>query len=120
MLLLFVRIWIAGSILISNNHDVVVHGLPAGFTDETVLPMNQIVDIAFAGTIMLAVTKVGKLYSYDLEDPHAASHLAADFTNRLCINGEHGYVVRLKHPDSQRQSSDRLYNRSVSAFSISA
>lgn len=69
-----------------------VSGLPAGFEDENVVQMNEVVDMAFAGNIMLAVTKDGKLYSFDLADADAESKLAADLTDRICSNGERGYV----------------------------
>ena len=84
------RLWVAGTLLVGNP--IRVRGLPAGFEDEAVVQMNQVVDIAFAGNIMLAVTKDGKLNSFDLADPEATSHLAADFTDLVCTNGERGYV----------------------------
>ena len=84
------RLSVVGLSLLSPHMRVI--GLPAGFEDEDVVQINQVVDMAFAGNIMLAVTKDGKLYSYDLEDANGESKLAADLTARVCSNGERGYV----------------------------
>lgn len=86
------RLSVVGLSLLFPNERV--SGLPAGFEDENVVQMNQVVDMAFAGNIMLAVTKDGKLYSYDLADTDGESKLAADLTDRICSNGERGYVHR--------------------------
>ena len=64
--------------------------LPPGFEDETVVPINEVVDIAFSGNIMLAVAKNGYLYTFDLENADAERQLAADLTDRVCSNGERG------------------------------
>ena len=75
---------------LSSNHQV--RALPAGFEDEGVVAMNAVVDIAFAGNMILAVTKRGLLYTYDLDDPNADKEEALDLSGRICDNGERGYV----------------------------
>ena len=64
--------------------------LPAGFEDEGVVRIHNAVDIAFVGSMMLAVTKSGMLYSFDLADPNADIKKALDLTGRICDNGERG------------------------------
>lgn len=69
--------------------------LPAGFEDEGVTRIPDAVDIAFAGNIMLAVTKAGILYSFDLDNPGTESpQQALDLRDSVCDNGERGYVGR--------------------------
>jgi len=70
-----------------------VRALPAGFEDEGVVAMNAVVDIAFAGNMILAVTKPGLLYTFDLDDPNADKEVALDLSGRICDNGERGYVL---------------------------
>jgi len=65
--------------------------LPAGFEDEGVVRLTANVDIAFAGNMMLAVTKIGELHRFDLEDPDATeTTLMLDISARVCDNGERG------------------------------
>jgi len=92
MLRLFV---IAILICSTTTRTIVVLALPAGFEDENVVAINQVVDMAFADNFLLAVSKDGRLYTYDLADPNAQSKQAADLTDRVCTNGERGYVREL-------------------------
>ena len=68
--------------------------LPAGFEDEGVSRIPDVVDLAFApagsNTMMLAVTKAGILYSFDLTDSQAENREALDLRDRVCDNGERG------------------------------
>jgi len=64
--------------------------LPAGFEDEGVERIRGVVDIAFAGNIMLAVTKPGILYTLNLNNPDADSQEALNLSDRVCDNGERG------------------------------
>ena len=64
--------------------------LPAGFEDENVVKVSEVVDVAFAGNVLLAVAKPGYLYTLDLEDPNAERVTAADLTSLVCSNGERG------------------------------
>lgn len=56
--------------------------------------------MAFVGNIMVAAAKGGKVYTFDVEDPNAEKQLAADMTDRVCTNGERGYVHPLPRCDS--------------------
>jgi len=76
--------------IISHYALVVVNALPPGFEDENVVHIDQVVDMAFAGNVMLAVAKPGVLYTFDLEDPNADRQVAADLSERVCSNGERG------------------------------
>jgi len=64
--------------------------LPAGFEDENVVAINGVVDMAFADNMLLAVTKTGTVYTFDLADPNADRQMAADLEDRVCTNGERG------------------------------
>ena len=64
--------------------------LPAGFVDEGVARISGVVDIAFAGTDLLSVTKPGQLYRLDLLNEGSGSQLVIDLTDRICDNGERG------------------------------
>jgi len=68
--------------------------LPPGFEDEGIFRVTAPVDIAFVDTfILLVASDTGTLFSFDLEDPNAQPNLALDLSDRVCTNGERGYVV---------------------------
>jgi len=79
--------------------------LPPGFEDEGILHVTDPVDVAFVDTFtMLIVTKGGTLFSFDLEDPDATKKLALDLSDRVCTNGERGYVtVSTSYTPSKRK-----------------
>jgi len=77
-------------VLLVSRHTV--SALPPGFEDESVVHIDQVVDMAFAGNVMLAVAKPGLLYTFDLENPNADKKTAADIRDRVCTNGERGCV----------------------------
>jgi len=87
----FIVLWVCLS-----GYQRTVSALPPGFEDEDVVHINQVVDMAFVGNIMVAVAKSGKVYTFDVEDPNAEKQLAADITDRVCTNGERGYVYRFR------------------------
>jgi len=91
--LLTTRLWLLLSILMMRALYHAPAALPAGFEDEGVTRIPDTVDIAFAGNVMLAVTKAGILYSFDLDDPSTESpRKALDLRDHVCDNGERGYV----------------------------
>jgi len=56
--------------------------------------MNQVVDLDFApGNMLLAVTKDGQLYRFDVSDDNADRELVWDLSDRVCSNGERGCVA---------------------------
>jgi len=61
-----------------------VSALPAGFEDEAVVDVSSVVDIAFAGNMLLVVSNRGILFRYDLEDPDAKEEVALDITSKVC------------------------------------
>jgi len=71
-----------------------VLALPAGFEDEELVQMTSAVDIAFVENMLLAITDKGIVYTVDLEDDDPQKRDALDLTERICHNGERGYVVR--------------------------
>jgi len=89
--LLTARLWLLLSILTMRALYHAPAALPAGFEDEGVSRIPDAVDIAFAGNIMLAVTKAGILYSFDLDNPSTESPREAfDLRDHVCDNGERG------------------------------
>jgi len=67
--------------------------LPAGFEDEGVSRIPDVVDLAFAPpNRMLAVTKAGVLFVSNLEDDSSTENPqeALDLRDRVCDNGERG------------------------------
>ena len=80
-------------LLVLHHRLPAVRALPPGFEDESVVHMNQVVDLDFApGNMMLAVTKDGKLYRFDVSDDNADRELMWDLSDRVCSNGERGCV----------------------------
>ena len=74
-----------------------VVALPAGFIDEAVVRINEVVDMAFVGHVMLAVTKAGTVHRFNVSDPNAVEAVEIlDLTDRLCENGERGYVTDVR------------------------
>lgn len=65
--------------------------LPAGFVDEDVVRISGVVDMAFVGTQMLAVTKEGTVHRFDVGDPTAVDGVEIlNIRDRICLNGERG------------------------------
>ena len=74
-----------------------VVALPAGFIDEAVVRINEVVDMAFVGHVMLAVTKAGTVHRFNVSDPNVVEAVEIlDLTDRLCENGERGYVIAVR------------------------
>lgn len=49
----------------------IVAAIPAGFIDENVVRINEVVDLAFVGHMMLAVSKQGTVHRFNVSDPNA-------------------------------------------------
>lgn len=89
-----VLLWFVPLLLLLGAPRCTVVALPAGFEDEELVQMTSAVDIAFVDNMLLAITDKGKVYTVDLEDDDPEKKEALDLTERICHNGERGYVVR--------------------------